>query len=99
MFDRGVSNFRRNKCCRKLVRSSNEDHSHDGPQYGLDEYQGVRKAKARRDTPRCSVPNDEPRRPWEAIVEYLSNDRNVSVSIGGYYLAGVNVCYPEFRYC
>lgn len=81
------------------MRSSNEDNSHDGAQYGLDEYQGVRKTKARRDSPRCSVPNNEPRRSWEAIIEYLSNDRNVSVGIGGYNLAGVNFCNPEFRYC
>ena len=61
IFDRGVSDFRGDKCCSKLVRSSNENHGHDGPKHGLDEYQGVRKAKARGDSPCCSVPNDEPR--------------------------------------
>ena len=56
------------------MRSSDEDNGHDGPKYGLDEYQCVRKTEARGDSSRCFVPNNEPRRSWEAIIKYLSND-------------------------
>ena len=81
----------------EVFRSGNEDNAHDATKSRLEGDQCICEPHSGAQGTRSFVPDDDPRRPWKAFIEYFGDNSNVSVDIRRDHTRCVDVCDPEFR--